>query len=136
MSLLTVSKKKVAIPLAILILVLSLSFTFPSKSTYAASCVGKQTVHLSSTHITAYLNSCTTKEIINARDESAGWVSGIGGVISIIKGTGQFGPYAAATGGILWMEIGLIKRISDNGKYGISFTTTLRPSIIIPWRND
>jgi hypothetical protein len=115
-------------------LLLSLNFLFPSKPTYASTCVGSQSVSLHATHITVYLNSCTTKEIITIENRS-GWLAAVGSIAQVIKKTGDVGPWAGAIAAVLWIDGKIIDQVSDHGKYGISFTTSLPPSIIIPWRN-
>ncbi|MBV6738787.1 hypothetical protein [Priestia megaterium] len=61
--------------------------------------------------------------------------SGATGAIAGIKNMGSFGTYAGAVAGLLWVQGYIIKKVSDNGKYGIKFITTLPPTVIVPLRN-
>jgi hypothetical protein len=97
----------------------------------AAKCVGTQKVSVSASKISASFNSCNTKKIVNIINDS----SGATGAIAAIKNMGSFGTYAGAVAGLLWVQGYIIKKVSDNGKYGIKFITTLPPTVIVPLRN-
>ncbi|MBW0934389.1 hypothetical protein [Priestia megaterium] len=101
----------------------------------AAKCVGTQKVSVSASKISASFNSCNTKKIVNIINDSSGATGAIAGITAAIKNMGSFGTYAGAVAGLLWVQGYIIKKVSDNGKYGIKFITTLPPTVIVPLRN-
>ncbi|MFE0508109.1 hypothetical protein ACWF7H_28170 [Peribacillus butanolivorans] len=100
-----------------------------------AACVGTQKVSISASTIKASLNSCTTKKIVNIINETSGATGAIAGITAALKQLGTFGKYASVISGLLYFQGLIVKTVSANGKYGISFVTSVPPTVIVPLRN-
>ncbi|TYS30677.1 hypothetical protein [Bacillus pumilus] len=117
----------------------------PSLST-RASCKGKNGTQISwaGTRATLYLDSCTTKKIVNIIEGGYGSTGAIASIAGALKAAGKFAkfvPYIGAISGILFFAGSAIKLISGNGKYGIGYHMVRNPltgdiyhANGIPWR--
>lgn len=104
--------------------------------------VGSQGVTIKWYRMTVNLNSTTTKKIVHIINDSqgaTGAIAGIGATLRAASKLGRLMPYVTTVSGALWGWGVIIKKISANGTYGISFTIITFPRVIpavIPWRNS
>lgn len=105
----------------------------------AASCRGKNGYKRQNVAYRSYsIDSCKVKKLLDITDDASGIGGAIAGISAVIRQVAPYSPWIGAMAGLIWLERYAIKKISADGKYGISFKILgASPNgliIIIPWR--
>ncbi|MFB6497287.1 hypothetical protein [Bacillus haynesii] len=106
-----------------------------SKVSIQAKCRGKQGASVELPFVKVHLNSCKIKKFLNIVEDADGIAGAIAGITALVKKVPGISVYAGAIAGAMFAGKYVIKKISDNGKYGISYNWVPGTNFIFPWRN-
>ncbi|WP_420954319.1 hypothetical protein [Bacillus haynesii] len=106
-----------------------------SKMSIQAKCRGKQGASVEYPLVKMHLNSCTIKKFLNIVEDADGIAGAIAGITALIKKVPGISVYAGAIAGAMFAGKYVINKISDKGKYGISYNWVPGTLVIFPWRN-
>ncbi|WP_367387424.1 hypothetical protein ABZM97_09625 [Bacillus vallismortis] len=99
------------------------------------ACRGKQSVKVKVPIVQVNMNSCKIKSFLNIIEDADGAAGAIAGIAALLRTLPGISLYAGALAGALWASKWAIKKVSDNGKYGISYHWLIGTTVIVPWRN-
>jgi len=130
--------KKIILVLSVLFLCLASIPNFANDS-YAATkkakpkCSGVTSVSKSvswagSVTITMKTNSCDTEKVIEVLDDASSAAGATAGILAVIPGAREIGSTSlGVAAGVLWINKFAIKKISNDGTYGMRYTIKYNP---------
>ncbi|WP_432681558.1 hypothetical protein [Bacillus velezensis] len=106
-----------------------------SEMSTLAKCRGKQGVSVAIPIVKVSMNSCVIKKFLDIVEDADGIAGAIAGIAALIKKIPGISVYAGAIAGAMFAGKYAIKKVSDNGKYGISYNWIIGTPVVVPWRN-
>ncbi|MFK3686688.1 hypothetical protein ACI0FP_08360, partial [Bacillus velezensis] len=95
----------------------------------------KQGVSVAIPIVKVSMNSCVIKKFLDIVEDADGIAGAIAGITALIKKIPGISVYAGAIAGAMFAGKYAIKKVSDNGKYGISYNWIIGTPVVVPWRN-